>query len=391
KFPRGLPRFAQKLRRMGLGFGIWVEPEMVNEGSDLFRAHPEYAVRQPGREATLGRNQLALDLTNPAVRDYIVENVGRVLDACGASYVKWDMNRHISEFWSDHIPGQGEFFHRYILGLYDILERVFGPRPQILLESCSSGGNRFDLGMLRFSPQIWASDDTDPAERLKIQEGLSYLYPQSTMGAHVSDAPHQQTLRETALSSRFNIACFGILGYELDLRFLTPMEKREIKEQIAFYKARRKTLQYGAFTRVPQPKDNKRVWLCRGGDEAVCGFFQTVAGVSEGPDMLRIPGLAREAVYRISTKPQRLFVKRFGGLVKHILPVTLNPNGFLLRTANRFYALQDCVETCACRGDELEAGISLNNQFMGSYCNNQTRLLGDFGSNLYIIEKIAPA
>jgi alpha-galactosidase len=295
------------------------------------------------------------------------------------------MNRHISEFWSGHIALQGEFFHRYILGLYDLLRRIFGPRPGVLLESCSSGGNRFDLGMLCFSPQIWASDDTDPAVRLKIQEGLSYLYPQSSMGAHVSDAPHQQTLRDTSLSTRYNTACFGCLGYELDLRFLSPVEKREIKEQIAFYKAHRKTFQYGAFERLPSVKANKAVWLCRDGDRAVAGFFQTMAGVSEGPDVLRIPGLEPSIGYRVSTRPQKLYIKRFGGLVKHILPLTLNPQGFVLRTVNRHYALTDCVETYQCRGDVLAAGILLNNQFMGSNYNAQTRLLGDFGSNLYTI------
>lgn len=388
KFPRGLAPFARRIKGLGLGFGIWVEPEMVNEDSELFRKRPEYSVRQPGREPTLGRNQLVLDLCSPDVRDYIVDSVGRVLDETGASYVKWDMNRHISEFWSPHIKSQGEFFHRYILGLYDVLRRIFAPRPHILLESCSSGGNRFDLGMLSFSPQIWASDNTDPAVRLNIQSGLSYLYPLSAIAAHVSDAPHQQTLRDTPLSTRFNVACFGCLGYELDLRFLTPAERREIKDQIAFYKAHRETLQYGTFQRLPARKDNKVHWLCRGSGGGVAGFFQTLAGVSEGPDALRLPGLDRAASYRISTRPQSQYIKRFGGLVKHILPVSLDPNGPILRTANRHYALTDCVESYECRGDALEAGIFLNNQFMGSYYNDQTRLLGDFGSNLYTVERV---
>ncbi|MDR0442852.1 MAG: alpha-galactosidase [Treponema sp.] len=386
KFPRGLAPFAKKIRKLGLDFGIWVEPEMVNENSNLYRAHPEWAVQQPGRESTLGRNQLVLDLCNPAVRDYIVVSVGKLLDETGASYVKWDMNRHISEFWSEHIASQGEFFHRYILGLYDVLRRIFQPRPRILLETCSSGGNRFDLGMLCFSPQIWASDNTDPVERLQIQGGLSYLYPQSTMGAHVSDAPHQQTLRDTPLSTRYNAACFGCLGYEMDLRYLSPVEKCEVKEQIAFYKARRKVFQYGTFERLDSTKANKTVWLCRGDDQAVAGFFQTLADVSEGHDALRISGFDPETRCRISTKPQKLYIKRFGGLVKHITPVPLNPAGFILRTVNRHYALTDCVETYECSGSALAAGILLNNQFMGSHYNNKTRLLGDYGSNLYVIE-----
>jgi alpha-galactosidase len=393
KFPFGLGRFARKVRKMGMDFGIWFEPEMINENSNLFRTHPEYAVRQPGRESTLGRNQLVLDLCSPEVRDYIVTSVGKVLDETGVSYVKWDMNRHISEFWSQHIAAQGEFFHRYILGLYDVLRRIFEPRPHILLESCSSGGNRFDLGMLCFSPQIWTSDCTDPAVRLNIQGGLSYLYPQSTMGAHVSDAPHQQTLRDTPLSTRYNAACFGSLGYELDLRFLSPVEKREIKEQIAFYKTHRKTFQYGVFERSPVPsgsrslKDgkNKILWLCRGEKEIIAGFFQLQSSAGEDPDTLRISGLKKDTLYRIKTRPQRLYIKRFGGLVKHLLPVTLDPNGFILRTVNRHYALTDCVETYECRGGTLAAGIMLNNQFMGTPYNDKTRLLGDYGSSLYTI------
>jgi alpha-galactosidase len=385
KFPRGLKPFARKVRKMGLDFGLWFEPEMVNEDSNLYRTHPEWAVKMPGRESTLGRNQLVLDLCNPTVRDYIVTSVGKILDETGAGYVKWDMNRHISEFWSEHIPSQGEFFHRYILGLYDVLRRIFAPRPQVLLESCSSGGNRFDPGILCFSPQIWTSDNTDPVERLKIQGGLSHLYPQSSMGAHVSDAPHQQTLRETPLATRYNVSCFGSLGYEMDLRFLSPAEKREIKEQIAFYKAHRKILQYGTFERLDSPKANKVVWLCRGETGAVAGFFQSQANVSEGPDALRISGLNPGTRFRVSTRPQRLYIKRFGALVKHILPVTLDPNGFILRLVNRHYALTDCVETYECKGDTLASGIMLNNQFMGSHYNNKTRLLGDYGSNLYTI------
>jgi len=388
KLPQGLNHFSKRLKKLGLAFGLWFEPEMVNPDSDLFRNHPEYAVTLPGRESTLGRNQLVLDLCNPKVRDYIVTSVSQILDDADISYVKWDMNRHISEAFSPCLENQGEFFHRYILGLYDILTRIFGPRPHILLESCSSGGNRFDLGLLCYSPQIWASDDTDPVERLNIVSGLSYLYPLSTIGAHVSEVPHQQTLRETPLSTRFNVSCFGCLGYEMDLKYLSPVEKKEIKEQIAFYKQHRKTFQYGTFSRIETGKANKVQWQCLYQDKskAVTGFFQTQSTASEAPDLLRIIGLNPLRRYDIRTKPQRLFIKRFGGLVKHILPIELNPNGLILRLVNRHYALPDCVEHYKVGGDTLEKGIFLNDQFMGSYYNPQTRLLGDFGSNLYVIE-----
>lgn len=387
KLPRGLKHFSQKLDQMGLSFGLWFEPEMVNVDSELYRAHPEYAVTTPNKAPGFGRNQLVLDLCNPEVRDYIAANVSRILDQNNIAYVKWDMNRHISDAYSPCIENQGEFHHRYILGLYDVLRRIFYARPHILFESCSSGGNRFDPGMLCFCQQVWTSDDTDPIERLEIQRGLSYLYPLSAMGAHVSSAPHQQTLRNTPLSTRFNVASFGCLGYELDLKYLSYIERKEIREQIAFYKAHRKTLQYGRFYRLPSYKQNKRIWQCVSGGESIAGFFQTLSTASEGNDILPLRGLDKEANYSFQTKPQRIMVERFGGLVKHILPVELDPRGFILRTANKFYALGDCVESYTASGRQLMSGVHLNNQFIGSGYNPSIRLLGDYGSSLYLITR----
>ena len=387
KLPRGMAHFSRQIHALGLKFGLWFEPEMVNRDSALFRAHPEYALTTPGKPPTLGRNQLVLDLCNPAVRDYIVAHVGRTLDEAEIDYVKWDMNRHISDARSPLLSNQGEFYHRYILGLYDVLGRIFGPRAHILLESCSSGGNRFDLGMLCFSPQIWCSDDTDPIERLTIQQGLSYLYPLSTMGAHVSAAPHQQTLRDTPLSTRFNVAAFGCLGYELDLKYLTPVEKREIRDQIAFYRAHRRTLQYGRFYRAATGKRQQTVWQCVDAESsaAVAGFFQGQTPAASGNDTLPLKGLLPEARYTVRTKPQRLFLKRFGGLIKHVLPVALHPNGFFMRMANRLFALDGCVESYTGSGMQLMQGVRLNTPFIGTGYNARVRMLGDFGSSLYTI------
>ena len=389
KFPKGLKAFADEIRAMGMEFGLWFEPEMVNEDSDLFRAHPEYAVRVPEKKPVLGRNQLVLDLCRKEVQDYIIENVGAVLDEAGISYVKWDMNRHIAEGYSPILTNQGEFYHRYMLGLYRVFREIFEPRPHILVETCSSGGNRFDLGMLCYSQQIWASDDTDPVERLAIQGGLSYLYPISAVGAHVSMAPHQQTLRNTPLSTRFNVSCFGCLGYELDLKYLTPKEKEEIQAQIQFYKAHRRLFQYGVFSRTEHAREGKILWQCVSPDraQAIVGFFQGVQHAVEGYDHITVTGLEPNGIYRIETKAQYLYINRFGGLMKHVLPVELNPDGLIIRTANRHFTLQDCVEVYEADGAMLEAGILLNNQFVGSYYNTQTRLLGDFGSSLYVVEK----
>ncbi|MDV3427383.1 MAG: alpha-galactosidase [Bacillota bacterium] len=389
KFPHGIKSFADKIRMLGLDFGLWFEPEMVNQDSDLFRKHPEYAVQHPDKKPVLGRNQLVLDLCKNQVRDYIVKNVSAILDEANVSYVKWDMNRHIAEGYSSSLQNQGEFYHRYILGLYDVLSRIFRSRPYILLESCSSGGNRFDLGMLCFSQQIWSSDDTDPIERLKIQTGLSMLYPPSTMGAHVSESPHQQTLRETPLATRFHAACFGCLGYELDMKYLSPEEKKDIENQIAFYKKYRRVFQYGTFSRMKASKGNKVIWQSVSEDKntAVTGFFQLLSAAAESGDKLIVTGL-NQGLYTISTRPQSLYIERFGGLLKHIMPVELNPEGILLRTVNRHYTMTDCIEKYKCSSEALCSGIPLCSQFSGTGYNKKVRMLGDFGSNIYITEKI---
>lgn len=390
KLPNGLDGLAKKIEKMGMKFGLWFEPESVNKDSKLYRAHPDWAITTPGTKACLGRNQLLLDLTRKEVRDYIVESVGNILDSVKISYVKWDMNRHISDAYSPLLANQGEFYHRYVMGLYDILGRIFTPRPHILLESCSSGGNRFDLGMLCYSPQVWSSDDTDPIERLEIQSGLSYLYPQSTMGAHVSAAPHQQTLRDTQLSTRFNVAAFGVLGYELGLKFLSPVELKEIKQQIAFYKKHRRTLQFGRFYRFDERKDNKVHWQVSSPDlkEHICGHFQTLCKASEGYDELLVTGLEKDKKYRLSCKKQSIFIKRLGGLVKHVMPVELDPNGFVLRTANKLITMPDGAEDFEATGAALMAGVKLNNQFIGTGYNDKLHMLGDFGSALYTIDKV---
>lgn len=389
KLPQGVKGFGEKLRGIGLDFGLWFEPEMVNKNSKLYKTHPEYALVHPNKKPILGRNQLVLDLCNGDVLDYIVKNVSTILDEADIRYVKWDMNRHIGEGYSPSLKNQGEFYHRYILGLYNVLSRIFGPRPNILLESCSSGGNRFDLGMLCFSPQIWCSDDTDPIERLKIQSGLSYFYPLSTMGAHVSSSPHQQTLRETPLATRFNVASFGCLGYELEFKYLSPEEKKDVKEQIAFYKKYRKIFQYGTFSRIETNKNNKVIWqsISKDKNTALTGFFQILGGPSESGDKLVVNGI-KNGKYIIRTRPQRLYIDSFGNLIKHILPVNINSEGIIIKTLNRHYSLRDCTLEYKCSSKALAYGIPLCSKFSGTGYNEKVRMLGDFGSNIYITEKV---
>ena len=390
KLPGGLDGLAAKLRRLGLDFGLWMEPEMVSVDSDLYRGHPDWAVATPGRRPCLGRHQLVLDLCRPEVCDYIVAQVGSTLDSADIRYVKWDMNRNISDAYSPALANQGEFYHRYILALYGVLCRIFEPRPHILLETCASGGNRFDLGMLCFGPQVWASDCTDPVERLDIQGGLSYLYPQSTWGAHVSDAPHQQTLRDTPLSTRFGVAAFGCLGYEMDLTLLSRVERAEIASQIAFYKAHRRTFQFGRFSRVEAEKPEQVQWQCAAADgaKAVTGWFQKCAHAAPGPDWLRVKGLAAESRYRVTARAQKLFIKRFGGLLRQVLSLPLKPDGVALRLANRVYALDDCADSFEAGGSALESGIALSSQYMGTEYNDKIRMAGDFSAGLYLTEAV---
>lgn len=372
KLPHGLKGLGERINQLGMEFGLWLEPESVNPDSDLYRAHPDWALTDEF-EPLLGRNQLLLDLTKPEVRDYIAENVGRTLDSAPITYVKWDMNRHSVAL--------GAKAHDYILGLYNVLDRIFTPRPHILLESCSSGGNRFDLGMLCFGPQIWCSDNTDPIERQTIQGNLSYLYPQSTFGAHVSAAPHAQTLRATPLCTRGNVAFFGCFGYELDLKHLLSIEKKEIREQIKLYKKYRKVFQFGAFRRL------KNGWQVSDGKTTLAATFRALVPAAPGYETLRLKGLDKHKRYHFRTNPQKLRVGQFGNLVKHVFPVNLNPNGVILRAADRHITLPDGTQEFTASGAALMAGVRLLPVFRGTGYDDAQRTLADFGSELFIIEE----
>ena len=388
KLPGGIKSVAKAVNKMGMKFGLWFEPECVNPDSDLYRAHPDWAISIPGRSRTLGRNQMTLDLTRKEVRDYIVDSVDKVLSNAHIEYVKWDYNRHISDMYSSSLVQQGEFFHRYTMGIYEVLRRVFHEKhPEILFESCSSGGNRFDLGMLCYSPQIWTSDNTDPIERLDIQGGIYNFYPQSTVSAHVSMAPHQQTLRDTPISTRFNVAAFGVLGYELDFAELTPDERRQVKEQIAYYKEHRRTFQYGKLKKVKVKNSDQISWQISDESKIFAGLYQKYKIACPGRDRLDVPGLEPDKLYTVESRDQYLRISKFGGLIKHILPVHLNPDGFILRFANRHYAMKDGKEAYVASGAALEEGINLAMQYEGSGYDPNLRILGDFGSSLYLIKE----
>ena len=310
KLPGGVDAIARKVEALGMRFGLWIEPEMVSRRSHLFDEHPDWAVGIPTRPRTEGRSQFVLDMARPEVVDYLFETLSTVLGSAPISYVKWDMNRAITEPFSASLPAwrQGEFFHRYILGVYALYERLTKAFPGILFESCASGGGRFDPGMLAYAPQAWTSDDTDAIERLAIQWGTSYAYPISSMAAHVSAVPNHLTGRIEPLSTRAAVAFFGVFGYELDPTKLTDVERAEIADQVSFYKRWREVLQFGRFHRLRGPFDgdgNETAWLSVSADRrtAVAAHYQELARPNDGPRRLRFRGLDPALTYRVTAWP----------------------------------------------------------------------------------------
>ncbi len=252
KLKGGLAALVKRVKGLGLKFGLWIEPEMVSEDSDLYRAHPDWCLRVPGRGFTRSRNQLNLDVSRKEVRDYVMNQIFEVMDECGIDYIKWDMNRSVANVFSQGLSAdrQGEVSHRYVLGVYDMMERLVTRYPDLLFENCSGGGGRFDAGMLYYSPQIWCSDNTDAIDRLKIQYGTSFGYPISTMGAHVSVCPNHQTGRTVPLETRGVVASAGTFGFELDLQKMTEEEKETARQMIQKYKAQERLMQSGDYYRL---------------------------------------------------------------------------------------------------------------------------------------------
>ena len=350
KLPDGIAGLSRKVEKMGLKFGLWVELEMVNKDSDLYRAHPDWIVGVPERFESHGRHQHVLDFSRKEVVDYIYEMISKILRESRISYIKWDMNRYMSEPYSRGLAAkdQGKMMHRYILGVYDLYTRLTEGFPEILFESCASGGARFDPAMLFFAPQTWTSDDTDASERAKIQYGTSYVYPLVSMGSHVSAVPNHQLLRTTPLSTRANMAYFGTFGYELDLNLLSEEEMAQVKEQVAFMKKYRRLIQVeGDFYRLLSPfKGNETAWIVVSPDknQAVAAFYQRLNKINASWLRFRLEGLDKDTLYEVKCND----------------------------TVYRAY------------GDELMyAGIPVDRELL----NKEG---GDFASLLYVIEKAEP-
>ena len=305
KLPGGLDPLIGQIHALGMKFGLWIEPEMVNENSNLYRTHPDWALTLPGRKPAMGRNQLVLDLSRPEVVDYLAEAIGKLLREHHIEYIKWDMNRSMSDVYSRAFPAeqQGEIMHRYMLGVYALAERLTQGFPEVLFEGCAGGGGRFDAGMLCYYPQIWCSDDTDAIERLTIQHGTSFGYPVCTMGAHVSACPNHQTGRTTPIDTRAVVAMSGTFGYELDLGKLKRTECTAVKNQIKRFKRLNDLIRTGDYYRLTDPAENTyfTAWqfAAEDGSEALLNLVVTHPQANPLPIHLCFRGLEEDAVYEL--------------------------------------------------------------------------------------------
>ena len=363
---------------------------MVSLDSDLYRAHPDWILGR-GQQA-VGRNQYVLDLSREEVQDHLITVLTELFSSADISYVKWDMNRILTDSCSSALPPQrqGEVRHRYVLGLYRVLSALTERFPHILFEACASGGNRTDPGMLCYMPQVWLSDNTDALCRSRMQHNASYGYPQSVMGAHVSGSPNHQTLRQTSLDSRFQVAAMGLLGYECNLCELTSGEKIRIAAQIAFYKKYRDTLQFGQLYRLRHGGEGFWQLMAVSPDQhtALTLLFQQENHPNAPALRLLARGLDSEGVYRLSVRPVKVDMRQFGGLVNMISPVHIRQGSLVELAAARFMDLKSEQEDLVCDGGTLMAcGAYIKQSFSGTGFDDQTRVMGDCGSRLYLLER----
>ena len=304
KLRDGIAGLSKKIEEMGMKFGLWFEPEMVNKDSDLFREHPDWLLADIRRNYCHSRNQYILDFSKKEVVDHIHRKMQKILSESSISYVKWDMNRSFSEVFSNGNGKsyQGKVRHKYILGVYDLYERLIQEFPEVLFESCASGGARFDPGMLYYAPQAWTSDNTDAVDRIKIQYGTSYVYPLSSIGSHVSASPNHQVFRNTSLDIRANVAYFGTFGYELDITKLPEKELDQMKVQVKFMKANRKLLQQGTFYRLQSPfENNSSAWevVSEEKDTAFAAYFRVLEPSHGKFERIYLKGLDPEKKYQV--------------------------------------------------------------------------------------------
>ena len=406
KLPNGVKGLASKIKEMGLDFGIWVEPEMVNVKSKLYDAHPDWVLQIPDKPHSEGRNQRILDLSKKEVQDFIIDKMTEVFSSGDISYVKWDMNRTFTDYYSQGTDSskQGEVAHRYMIGLYRCMKTLTEKFPKILFEGCAAGGNRFDLGILSYFPQIWASDDTDALCRTEIQTGYSYGYPMSVVSAHVSACPNHQTLRTTPLETRFNVAAFGVMGYECNFCDMKKEDLTAIKIQIALYKEWRELLQKGSFYRgrtfaggletsgsiLAENDGNVTEWTCvsQDGKKAVGFVMQKLVAPNTQYEYYKAKGLLPDNRYHFFNRFLKYNVKNFGDLVNTVAPVHIKQDSLAHNLVAKFVKMDGETEDCYAYGDALMySGVKLKQAFGGTGYNDEVRFYQDFGSRLYFMEE----
>lgn len=407
KLPGGVSEIAKKIKAMGLDFGIWVEPEMVNVNSRLYEKHQDWAVAVPGRNHSEGRNQRILDLANPKVQEFVIEEMSRVFSSADISYVKWDMNRIFSDYYSPYLQKdrQGETAHRYICGLYHCMDVLTKRFPDILFEGCSAGGNRFDLGILCYFPQIWASDNTDAISRAQIQNNYTYGYPTSVLCSHVSASPNHQTLRNTPLETRFAVAAFGILGYECNFCDMTKEEREEIKAQISIYKEKRELFQRGIFYRGRSFSDRDirdsgvllagngslMEWNCvkKDASEAAGLLLNKMAVANTPHTCFYAKGLNQKKQYHFYSHEVKYNIKAFGDLVNTASPVHIRQDSLVQHFAAKWIKINSETEDYQAFGDTLMyCGVRLKQAFCATGFNEQVRCFNDFCARLYFMNEI---
>lgn len=390
KLPDGVSGLCKKINDLGLSFGIWVEPEMINVESNLYKEHPDWTMDIPGKNHAEGRNQRMLDLANPEVVDYMIASMSNLFASANIAYVKWDMNRIVSDCYSKYLPAerQGETLHRYVLGLYRMMDELTKRFPEILFEGCASGGNRFDLGILCFFSQIWASDNTDAVYRVNGMNGYSYGYPMSVMGAHVSSCPNHQTLRITPLETRFAVATFGVLGYECNLCDMKKEDLEEIRKQIALYKEWRNVLQYGTFYRGRNAKIHE--WTCVSEDkrQAVGMIMQELTQPNHPTGQYFPKGLDASTRYEFMNRSMRYNILGFGDLVNTVSPVHIKQDSLVHQVLAKCVTMPGETESYRASGSVLMAGVKLAQGFAATGYSEETRYFPDFASRMYFMQQI---
>ena len=383
KIPGGLKSLSDEANKLGLDFGIWMEPEMVNEDTELYKNHTDWIIHD-SHSSYKGRHQHVLNLALKEVQDFVIDSVCSTLSSANITYLKWDYNRNFTNIENGALP------YQYIIGLYRVLKEITTRYPHVLFENCASGGNRFDLGMLSYFAQSWMSDDTDSFKRESIQKGALIGYPLSVMSNHVSCKTSNQLMRKTSLDTKFEVAMYGVLGYELDLNDLFKIDDKSILDQIEFYKKNRKTLQFGNCYIVKEEKKNQDYVIeAIKDDTCIVSYYRSIDDISFPEERLQALYLDKDSLYTYQSRIQRIPLYKFGTLVNYQSPIHLKEDGMLFSMIGKFQEMKSEDDHGYISGNVLEnSGPVLSQEWSGAGYNEHIRLMGDFSSRTYVISKV---